>query len=504
MAYETDISLQDRVAIPDSGVHNAGRYRTKAKPGEWKPVDQGEAGRNFGPERRSFGYDPLLPHAAHMHSKEMVGRSGMLGVLELNQSSAIHVQQFRCAVVRNRNANCLRCADVCTSGCIGIEEGKLTIDASLCVGCGTCATVCPTCALEAHSPTDAELLAACLASAEGSVPKQVAVVCHPLAEALGAALDTDCVAEVVCLGRVDESLIVGLAAQGVQSVDLVCGDCAHCAQKVGVDCARMVADSASELLMAWGCATRARVTDCVPEQVLTNGIDANQAAACVAEYFAVERSNPPIRLTDSSASDGELSARIERQTQPGDGNPECPLLQGRASTRAECAACPAPCERSLAAEPVYSVLKVMKDGTLPHFVPARRERLLDALSSLGAPHDTTIHTRLWGRVEIDKDKCFSCRMCATFCPTGAITKFGEQDSDDFGVEHFPGDCVKCNTCRDICQSEAITIHDDVPASCLLGGEVHRFEMIPRAVTLDGEHQVVNTVRSFIEGDVYER
>ena len=65
-------------------------------------------------------------------------------------SGAIRVHRERCAKVRNRNVDCLKCAAACTSGCLSLDDGELVIDASKCVGCGTCATVCPTCALEAH------------------------------------------------------------------------------------------------------------------------------------------------------------------------------------------------------------------------------------------------------------------------------------------------------------------------------------------------------------------
>lgn len=65
-------------------------------------------------------------------------------------------------------------------------------------------------------------------------------------------------------------------------------------------------------------------------------------------------------------------------------------------------------------------LKVMDDGTLPHFIPDRRERLLDSLAALGEPEDVMVDTRLWGHVVIDTDACASCQMCAVFCPTGAL------------------------------------------------------------------------------------
>ena len=69
--------------------------------------------------------------------------------LQALQSDHVHVCQERCLLVRNRNAECLRCAQACTSGCISYNEQTkmLDIDQARCVGCGTCATACPTCAL---------------------------------------------------------------------------------------------------------------------------------------------------------------------------------------------------------------------------------------------------------------------------------------------------------------------------------------------------------------------
>ena len=101
------------------------------------------------------------------------------------------------------------------------------------------------------------------------------------------------------------------------------------------------------------------------------------------------------------------------------------------------------------ARDVGRYLKVMDDGTLPHFIPDRRERLLDSLAALGEPEDVMVDTRLWGHVVIDTDACASCQMCAVFCPTGALAKFTDADGT-FGVEHRPSDCVKCRSCEAIC------------------------------------------------------
>ena len=378
-------------------------------------------------------------------------------------SGAIRVHRERCAKVRNRNVDCLKCAAACTSGCISLEDGELVIDVSKCVGCGTCATVCPTCALESLNPSDAELKAACLRAVRGD---EVVIACSQMEAALGDLLVPGAAAFVVCAGRVDESLLAGLAADGVGRVTVLCGDCDRCAQRHGRDTAELVAETARQVLGAWGNDLEVVVTDVPPASVLADGADEAAAETARAAYFAQERSCAPLREAEGvrvGSSAGEDAPKHLAHS-----------------------------------------LHVMKDGTLPHFIPDRRERLLDALAQLGEPAGGKLATRLWGAVVIDGTKCVSCRMCATFCPTGAIAKFDDADGT-LGVTHTPGDCVKCGSCRDVCPVDAITLLDAVPASWLTGGNRHRYTMMPRPVSLtDNPHQILDTFRLDFNGDIFER
>lgn len=378
-------------------------------------------------------------------------------------SGAIRVHRERCAKVRNRNVDCLKCAAACTSGCISLEDGELVIDASKCVGCGTCATVCPTCALESLNPSDAELKAACLRAVRGD---EVVIACSQMEAALGDLLVPGAAASVVCAGRVDESLLAGLAADGIGRVTVLCGDCDHCAQRHGRDTAELVTETARQVLGAWGNDLEVVVTDVPPVSVLASGADEAAGEVARAAYFAQERSCLPIREAEG----------VRVGSSAGEDAPK---------------------------HPAHS-LHVMKDGTLPHFIPDRRERLLDALAQLGEPAGGKLATRLWGAVVIDGTKCVSCRMCATFCPTGAIAKFDDADGT-LGVTHTPGDCVKCGSCRDVCPADAITLLDAVPASWLTGGNRHRYTMTPRPVSLtDNPHQILDTFRLDFNGDIFER
>ncbi len=471
--------------------------------------------------------------------------------------TAIRVHRERCAKVRNRNVECLKCAAACTSGCIALVDGELVIDAARCVGCGTCATVCPTCALEALNPSDAELLGACLVAAD---EEHVTVACSLALEALDGLVDAAKVAPVVCAGRVDEALLCTLAARGVTEATVLCGRCDQCAQRHGAATAVLVAETTRTLLDAWGTPFAMTVTDEVPAAVLAPGAAPADAARARDAFFAEDRACEPVRAGEvgemnndaevarTSGAPGIADAPNAPENSPvgqglcpcrppeevpsaaavpagtagpedaapgapsasGDTPNDAPAPLSLSSPEAEAADTPvgpglrffwnSGHSRKVAAH----ALHVMKDGTLPHFIPDRRERLLDALAALGEPAAPTVGGRLVGAVVIDGVKCTSCRMCATFCPTGAIAKFDEADGA-MGVTHTPADCVKCGSCQDICPAGAITILDEVRASWLVDGSRHRYAMTPRAVDLaDNPHQILDTFRQTFNGDIFER
>ena len=161
----------------------------------------------------------------------------------------------------------------------------------------------------------------------------------------------------------------------------------------------------------------------------------------------------------------------------------------------------APCDDTKA---VFHRIKVMKDGTLPHFTPDRREALLDALFEMGEPCGETVPTRIWGHAVIDPELCTGCRMCAAFCPTGALFKYRDADGST-GVEHSPGDCVKCLCCVDVCRHGAIHVEDDVHPADVLSGAVERYEMPPEELFRSDPRSIVNAVKkSFKTERIYER
>ena len=366
--------------------------------------------------------------------------NGLLALLGEIESDALAVHEERCILVRNRNADCLRCVEACTSGALAYRAGELVVEPERCIGCGTCATACPTCAIELRNPTDAELTSELKRSIVATKGHPV-IVCETALETAGVAVDDASAAcAVPCLGRMDESALVGLAAYKAFDATLVCGSCEACPHAPGGALVRDVVEGANNLLEAFGSGMRIDLVEQLPAHALAPG--AFGAVRC---------------------GDGQRVGRRDffRSAK-------------EASTRAAGAAVAD--ELGIAEpEPVPAAYrKVGADGTLSQFVPTRRVRLYNYLQHVGEPVADEVETRVIGAVSIDAEKCSSCRMCAVFCPTGAIKKLDE--GGVFGVVHRPSACMQCRLCERICPEQAIAVSGRVPIKQFMGKEAVCFAM----------------------------
>lgn len=422
-----------------------------------------------------------------MESKEETV-DNILGLFEKLESQSLAVQPSRCVVVRNRNATCRRCAEACPTGAILVEGNDLAVAPERCIGCGTCATVCPTAALESKKPDDKELLRAAVAAMQANDGAAVIMDAAMQAAAEGK-YDPAKVAVVKSLGRVDESFIAVLVAGGATSVALVAGpaegktaegnaeeaEAAETAGTVGAApdrAAQLVRDTAALLLETWGSDVSVKLTTKLPRSV---------RLAEPAEFDTGRRGFFSAVRDEARAAAAITAEHVVREKLGAD-EPE---------------------------EPKFA--KVTEDGTLPHFLPERRGRLLLALSNLGEPEDIMIDTRLFGHVIIDPEKCTSCQMCATFCPTEAIRKFGDaataaETGKPFGIDHYTGRCVQCHCCEDICPTSALTLSTDVFATDVTKrGRSERIEMRPRKHKVNDPKSIVNAMSDLLGvPNVYER
>ena len=413
----------------------------------------------------------------------------MINLIDEMNSPLLAVEPQRCVLVRHRNGECLRCAAVCTTGAISLGEEGIVVSPEKCIGCGTCASACPTGCLTAANPTDEELFGAveaALAENEG----RVAIACERAfamasgnrmkrdscdatapsfvpGKIAGATSDGRPLVGVVCLGRVDESLLVEATARGARSIQLISGPCESCPHRCGGALSDEIIVSAETLLAALGTPSP------IDRIRLQHASDTREILRLRPTASAQDDINAVNAATVADASGDCLSES---------GYPVAPPTgESQQDSR----------------EPQFA--HVQADGTLPHFVPERRLRLFNSLKALGTPAAPTVTTRLWGQVTIDTELCRSCRMCTVFCPTGALTRF-DAANDAFGVEHRSALCMQCRLCETICPEQAITVAEEVSADEFLSGKKFRFTMQPIGWNPGAEDSIANRMARFIKVD----
>lgn len=369
----------------------------------------------------------------------MASINDIVQVAESLEKSPVLVEGDRCVVVRNRNATCRKCQEACPTDAIEIADNSIRIIAHACVACGACSTACPTAAFEPLKPLDDELRTAARASLERREGR-VLVACARIASKHGA--DPACYAEVPCLARVDESLIVGLAADGAASVELVDGTCSTCkyrAVSAGID---ETVSSANVALAVQGSKVRASRRSDFPEDTRID--DARELFGTSRRGFFSEAAHAAKDMALTTAKtvlDKELGTKKKE-----------PLIGER--------------------------LRVSKDGSLPRFEVERHAALIDALDALGAPESDFLITRLFGRVLVDTGKCNGCGMCAVFCPTGAIKRDEAKKpyTNPRFLEFWASECVQCGLCVDVCWKKCITVSPLVSTSELFDFEPVVFDL----------------------------
>jgi ferredoxin len=332
-----------------------------------------------------------------------------------------------------------------------INDNQLIITADLCIGCGTCASVCPTAALEAENPTDSELLRGAVAIMRERQEHPI-FICSQVHDANKGSYDRGGVIELACLGRLEETELIALMAFGASSIEMTHADCSQCENRAGAQTIALIQQNLATLLETWSHPPIVVLSDALPSSV----------------RFKKEKTEQADSPTGLSRRDFFRQIKVN--------------AQNVAAETAASAVLARPEQRDITTR----ITRVLRDGSLPHFIPSRRERLLSHLDVFGEPSTDSITTRLWGCVTIDAERCNSCRMCATFCPTGALSNFDDTDGT-MGVEHYPADCVQCRLCEDTCSLDALSVSATVPTRDLVEGKILRFEMNPHAVVNVGTH-----------------
>lgn len=328
----------------------------------------------------------------------MVSLSQFGEILSTLQAPALAVHPEYCSRIRHRLSKCTLCSDKCPTQAIEWGEGSLNIDPDKCSSCGICASVCPNGVFDALKPTNVEILDQVKALL--SQGKEVVFECNPQR----AERQTDTI-QVPCLGRIDEGFLMGCVALGARSILLSPAECQGCPNESGKGVIQEKMDGCNKLLAFWG---------------LPPLISLGQRKV--------------VSMEPRKTSRREFFANIKQET------------------------------KKLGTQIATNMISKVQEkptkhrGSLPTYLPMKRELLLTAMAKLGKPTEGVVESPLFCQFGVT-EACTGCQMCAFFCPTGALTKLEEEGK--FGVRFKPSECTCCGLCQDICYKQAVQLSHQV-------------------------------------------
>lgn len=321
-----------------------------------------------------------------------------------------------CLNVCHKDVGCSRCIDVCPVNAIEFHGTRPRLEADVCISCGQCAAQCPTDALRRVDVVDVRL---CQTAAQR--PGQPLALACPLLPTSSPSTPAPVAATIRyrrCLAALDIAELLTLCEEGNRPIWLDDRHCASCPIGHGRNVLKRQADTINSLLTV--CARPKQlffVTTVGDEAKPRPLIDGMQPKLSRRELFGALRRRVESRVVDvtstSETKDDELST--QRQA----------LLKR---------------------------------------VPDSRRRLLSGLLKMRAKASATLTADLpFVMVHINSEKCSGCTLCATFCPTGALSFVSDessspQDSDSFRLEFTPGRCINCDICNLACPDDAVGYH----------------------------------------------
>lgn len=310
-------------------------------------------------------------------------------------ASAFAVPTFvreRCLRYRHAASGCTRCVVACPTGALTLSSNRPSLNAAACTACGSCASACPVESVVAWWPADRELV---YAIAVAATEGTVAIACAQTATVSPGNVT------VTCLARIDPSLLLTAASAGARRIYLLSGNCVRCPSGNPTRKVRAVMADTVRIADALGTCL------CLSLNVCAADIDLARRA-----WFArwLGRRGLLAPETDSTAVDnGDAVA-----------NAYSPRL------------------------------------------PEKRRRLVDAMRTLTGRREAVFHGHktdvgtLFPVPRIDATRCTGCTLCATACPTGALTAATEADHLRLTCDTTA--CIACGLCTEVCYRQAIALH----------------------------------------------
>jgi ferredoxin len=297
-----------------------------------------------------------------------------------------------CAHSRSEIVGCTRCLDVCSTAAISsdLEHNRVQVDPHLCMGCGGCATVCPSGAMSYAYPRVADTgtrLRAALAAYRAAGGKSATLLFHNMTDG------KELIAKLGRRGRGLPAHVIPLEVVHVASLgaDTWLGALALGAAQVAVLCAGSEAleyRAALERELGW---TRTVLTGLRHGEGRVQLIEASEAAALEKTVWALERCEdiPAATFNLTNEKRRTLDAALDHLARHAPARPDViPLAAG------------APFGR----------------------VDVNRQTCTMCMSCVGAcPESALLDSKEAPQLKFIERNCVQCGLCVKTCPEDAIT-----------------------------------------------------------------------------------
>ncbi|MGE5088952.1 MAG: 4Fe-4S binding protein [Candidatus Levyibacteriota bacterium] len=307
-----------------------------------------------------------------------------------------------CAHSRARKSGCTRCIDVCSTLAIRADGDRIAVEPHLCMGCGGCATVCPSGAMSYAYPSPADLgarMRTLLQAYHRAGGRDACLLLH--------AADGAGVIETLARGgRGLPARVIPVEVEHIASVgiDLWLAALAWGASQIAV---LVTGDEAPQYVEAL--AFQMKIA-----QVIAN------AQGYQGEHFRLIRSGG-----GASAAGGD--AAVPRETENAVWNWTVALAPRVAATFA-------------ATGDKRRTLALAFEHLAAHAPVPQTTIALPA----GAP---------FGTLDLDRDACTMCVACVGACPVGALLDHPEAPT----LRFIESNCVQCGLCAATCPEDAIRL-----------------------------------------------
>ena len=334
------------------------------------------------------------------------------------------VERSLCSRFRTPRSACAICAALCPVGAIRIGDEGAEIVGS-CHGCGVCFAACPNGAFRIDGRDDRAILAR-IRDRCASPPAEFRIRC--------ARGDAPADLVVPCLGRVTEALLLEPLRLGATATELLEPPCELCPSARAVAHLEKVVGRTRALCGLVG-----------------RGSDAIRRRPVPLRNLPGRRERPVTRRDFLGAMRAEAMGLAAASLPP---DPGPPGGERRSF-------------RDLLAERRESPKRLLLVECLRGFHP--RDRSASGAPPSSSPIARTIEVPsrdgLVAAFEVTR-ACTACGVCATLCPTGALTT--RWTDDDFVLEFRPWACTGCQVCVVVCAPRAIRPRETARLDSLLG------------------------------------